>query len=136
MIEKPAQPQNIAQPPQTAPEQAPEEQEAQQPNSGPGFLSPIGILIMFSAVFFDLISFLIMCFGFDDVGILDAMALFFVGGLMFISSGSMTTTKGGKKIMGKMLKRVGLTTFIELIPYVGGISPSWTIAAFLHLRNK
>jgi len=112
----------------------------EQAKNNPSMLSPVGIMLLISAVLLDLAGLIILCFGLDDFGILDALGLIFIGGLMFMSSGDITATKGAKKVLkkagGKVLKRAGLSFLGELIPYFGGIAPCWTIAVILHFRNK
>ncbi|MBL7150848.1 hypothetical protein ISS86_02875 [Candidatus Microgenomates bacterium] len=116
-----------------------EEEEKEEKNS-PSILSPIGVIMLIFAILLDLAGLIILCFGLDDLGILDVLGLIFVGGLMFMSARDMTVTKGAKKALkkvgGKVLKRVGLSFLGELIPYFGGIAPCWTIAVILHFRNK
>lgn len=115
-----------------------EEEEAPEPQEqgGTGFLSPAGVLMFLTAGIIDLIGLIILLFGLDDFAILDVIGLVFIGGLMFISSGSMTETKGSKNIKNKILKRLGLSFLVEIVPVLGSLSPSWTIAVFLHLKNQ
>jgi hypothetical protein len=118
----------------------PQKESAEEPASdsgtGSNFLSPISLIMFFFAGLIDLAGFLLLLTGLDDLGILDILGLIFVGGLMFISSGSMTDTKGSQQIKKKLFKKLGLAFLFEIIPYVGGLSPSWTIATYKHLKGK
>ena len=113
--------------------------EEQEKNSA-SILSPAGIIMLIAAVLIDLAGLIILCFGVDDLGILDVLGLVFIGGLMFIQSGEITGTKGAKKALkktgGKVLKRIGLSFLGEVIPYFGGLAPCWTLAVYFHFRNK
>ena len=128
--------------------QEPEEEtpEGEEPlGKGMGNLfSPYGLLLFTLAGIFDLIGlilFILNLFGIpiDDLGILDITALIFVGGLMFIGSGEVITTtktqKAVKKLGGKILKRLGLSFLIELIPVVGSAAPCWVLAVYFHLKR-
>jgi len=103
-------------------------------------LSPIGIIMLIFAILLDLAGLILLCFALDDLGILDVLGLIFIGGLMFMSSGDVTATKGAEKVLkktgGKVLKRVGLSFVGELIPYFGGVAPCWTLAVYFHFKNK
>ncbi len=120
------------------------EEKTSESNILGSLLSPIGIIMLLAAGMIDLIGFLIMCFGLDDLGIMDIIGLIFVGGLMYIHSGSITsgkkdkktTKKTTKKVGGKIFKRLGLSFLVEIIPYLGSLVPSWTIAAYSHLKNS
>ena len=124
-------------------EEKPEEEkleEAPEIRSAGNFLSPVGIMMLLIAGTIDLIGLVILCFGLDDLGIMDIIGLIFVGGLMYFTSGSITATKGAqktaKKLGTKILKRLGLSFLGELIPYFGGIAPCWIIAVYFHLRGS
>ncbi len=81
------------------------------------------------------------------LGILDITGLIFVGGLMFLHSGTITK-KGGmqeagtimgeetEKLAKKKLKRLGLSFLGEIIPYFGNLAPLWTITVYFHLKGK
>ena len=114
--------------------------EEEQEENKSSILSPAGIIMLIVAVLIDLAGLIILCFGLDDLGILDVLGLVFIGGLMFVQSGEITSTKGTKKALkkagGKVLKRVGLSFLGELIPYFGGIAPCWILAVYFHFKNK
>jgi hypothetical protein len=76
------------------------------------------------------------CFGLDDLGIIDIIGLFVIGGWMLSRSGQIIGTKGAKKAGGKIFKRLGLSFFGELIPYFGGIAPCWILAVYFELKSK
>jgi hypothetical protein len=104
-----------------------------------GLLSPIGLIAVSIAAIVDIIGLVILCFGLDDLGIMDIIGLIFVGSLMLVSSGSITSTSGAqktaKKIGTKIFKRLGLSFLGELIPYFGGAAPCWTLAVYFHFRS-
>jgi hypothetical protein len=87
------------------------------------------------ALFLDLGGFVILCCGLDDLGILDIIGLFFLGSLMYLRSGTITTTSRAKKIASKLFKRIGLAFLIEIIPFLGNIAPCWTLAVYYELRG-
>ena len=113
-----------------------EDENVSSPYTRPDFISPIAIIMFLVALFFDLISLVLLMFALDDFGILDLLALVFVGGLMLIHSGSITGTSGLEKIKKKMMKRLGLSFLIEIIPIVGSACPSWTVAVYYHLKGE
>lgn len=45
-------------------------------------------------------------------------------------------SKSAKKLLINLLKRLGLTTIAEIIPYLGDVAPGWTIASYLHLKDS
>lgn len=49
--------------------------------------------------------------------------------------GKVVLTKGAKKLLTKLLKRLGLGLLTEIIPYVGDVAPAWTIAVYYHLNS-
>jgi hypothetical protein len=55
--------------------------------------------------------------------ILDFVGLILIGGWILFSGG---TIPG--KIASRLLTRVGLAFLVESIPFLGDISPSWTLA--------
>ncbi|MFH1656268.1 MAG: hypothetical protein ABH956_00655 [Candidatus Nealsonbacteria bacterium] len=106
-------------------------------------------LVMFSlAGILDIIGFLLLCFALDDLWILDTTGLILIGSWMFFRTGSIPTSKRlrqnkqnptseiKKKMGRKILKRLGLAFFIEAIPWIGGLVPSWTIAVYFELKNN
>ena len=93
--------------------------------------SPEGILMLLVAGILDflgLILFFLSWLGGDDYGLLDVLGLFIIGGWMFMRTGTFSATK-------KSIKKIGLTFGIELIPFLGGITPSWIIAVYRELKN-
>ena len=92
----------------------------------------------------DLIGFLLLCFALDDFGILDIAGAIIIGGLMYATKGEANLGKKtkksptkslAKKALKKALTRLGLSFIIEIIPILGALAPSWTIATFLHLKD-
>jgi len=55
--------------------------------------------------------------------ILDFMGLILIGGWILFSGGMIPG-----KIASRLLSRVGLAFLVESIPFLGDISPSWTLA--------
>jgi hypothetical protein len=45
-------------------------------------------------------------------------------------------SKSAKKLLINLLKRLGLTTIAEIIPYLGDVAPGWTVASYLHLKDS
>ncbi len=131
-----SQHENLETPEQEAPQEEQQEEEVGLESGGFKFISPMAMLMFLTAGIIDLIGFIIACVGLDDFWILDITGLVVVGGLMFVDSGAITGTGKSKEAVKKMLKRLGTTELIEIIPWVGGISPSWLVAVFLHLKNK
>lgn len=96
---------------------------------------PEGILLLCVAGLLDAIGFIFFLFfwlGIDDYGILDIIGTVIIGGWLLIRTGS---SKGTQDIAKKTLKRFGFTFAIELIPFLGGISPSWTILVWKELKG-
>ena len=98
---------------------------------------PEGILLLCVAGLLDIVGFmffLLSWLGIDDYGILDIIGLVIIGGWLLIRTGSVKSTKGAQDIAKKTLKRFGFTFLVELIPFLGGISPSWTILVWKELK--
>ncbi len=49
--------------------------------------------------------------------------------------GKVVLTKSAKKLLTKLLKRLGLGLLAEIVPYLGGVAPAWTIAVYYHLNS-
>lgn len=96
-------------------------------------LSPTLIVILPIAIFLDVTSWILLLFGMDDWGILDLLGIIFIDGWLLFKGGKGLTSSGKKKglidrlFTGKFSRFITPTT-IELIPYIGAISPTWTIA--------
>lgn len=97
-----------------------------------GITSPEGVLMLCVAGILDSIGLIILCFGLDDVGILDITGLCIITSWLFMRTGRISVTKDSQKI----LKKIGLTTIIEIIPWLGGLAPSWTILVWKEMRGK
>ena len=94
---------------------------------------PEGILLLCVAGLLDAIGFvlfLLFWIGVDDYGILDIIGVVIIGGWMFVRSGG-----SNKNIMKKGLKRFAVAFGIELVPFLGGICPSWTILVWKELKG-
>jgi len=119
--------------------------------SSPGFLME-AIIIFPVAILLDLIGFMLLFFLLDDFWILDIIGLVVIGSWMLFRQGHVTIpkktakkiekkaleqlTKTTKKTEKKFLKRFGLAFLGEIIPYIGGIAPCWTLAVFFELKNN
>ncbi len=103
--------------------------------------SPEAILMLTAAGILDLIGliFFILSFVFG-IGIplswiLDVTGLIILGTWMYWRSGSVTVTKGTKKIISKTSKRLGLAFLGEIIPFFGDVAFCWTLAVYLELKK-
>ncbi len=95
---------------------------------------PEGILLLCVAGLLDAMGFalfLLSWLGLDDYGILDIIGAVIIGGWLLIRTGP---SKGTTDIARKTLKRFGFTFAIELVPFLGGISPSWTVLVWKELK--
>jgi hypothetical protein len=45
-------------------------------------------------------------------------------------------SKSSKKLLTKVLKRLGLGFLAEIIPWVGDVAPGWIIPVYLHLKDS
>ena len=96
---------------------------------------PEGILLLCVAGLLDSIGFVLFLFswmGIDDYGILDIIGAVIIGGWLLMRTGA---SKGTQDVAKKTLKRFGFTFAVELIPFIGGISPSWTILVWKELKG-
>jgi hypothetical protein len=106
-----------------------------------GFLSP-GAIIMFPlAIVLDIIGLIFFILSMIGVGIpcswlLDLAGLLTVGLWIFFRSGALKGSKGVEKLAKKALKRLGAATLVEVIPFVGDISPSWTWLVWKELKES
>lgn len=96
--------------------------------------SPEGLLMLSVAATLDFIGFILFCFcwlGIDDYGILDILGMIIIGGWLFLRKGTGSALEAGKR----GFKRFSIASLIEMIPFFGGISPSWTILVWKELKN-
>jgi len=104
------------------------------------FFSPEAIVMLFVAVILDLIGLALVIFALDDFFITDIAGLFIIGGWMFLRVGHVTTArkirKKGKKMGRRVFKRLDLASLIEMIPWVGGLVPAWTLAVYFEIKNN
>ena len=107
-------------------------------------ISPEGVLMFFIAGVLDSVGLVFFVLSFFGIGIplsfvLDILGFIIIGGWIFIRTGQIKTTKktaeAAKKIAKKAGKRFGITFLVELIPFLGDISPSWLILVFFELKN-
>ena len=99
---------------------------------------PEAIIMLPFAMMLDLIGFVLICFLLDDFGLLDIIGTVFIGGWMLMRFGGWSGKPGkkGKKMGRKIMKRLGITLGIELMPWLGGLIPGWTLAVFFELKNN
>ena len=111
------------------------------------FLAPDAVIMLIIGLALDAGG--ILCFILDltivgaAIGVplssaLDVIGLFsFSAWILFIRKGSAEDLTKGKlgSVLKKLLKRVGLPTFLESIPIVGDILFSWVGAVYLEVKN-
>lgn len=93
-------------------------------------VSPEGVIMLFCAGLLDLSGWVLLLFGLDDFGVTDVLGIFFIGGWAFLRFGN---SSFGMKSTGK---KFIIALIIELIPWVGSLSPSWTIFVISVLRKN
>lgn len=86
------------------------------------------ILLPFFAML-DLIGWVLICFGADDFGITDALGFLIGGSYVLFSGGKLPDPK---KTGFKFFTTLG----IEMFPYIGSISPTWTLWFLNNLQEK
>lgn len=96
--------------------------------------SPEGILMLTIAIMIDGIGFIIFLLGtwfaIDDYGSLDIFGMITIGGWMYLRSNSLN----GAAIK-KGFRRFITSSIIELVPFLGGASPSWTWLVYKTLKS-
>ena len=123
------------------PDQKQEQKEESSIAKSTGNLTGPEAVAMFAiAVLLDLVGLVLLCFALDDFWITDAIGAVLIGGWMFFRMGRVITTKRAGKVVKKsgkkILKRLGLSFFVEIVPWVGGIAPCWTLAVYFELKNN
>ena len=130
------------------PEEESEEEESEEEESGEevsaphigNFFSPDAVLMLALAAILDIIGYILIYFGLDDFWITDAIGVISIGGWMFFRTGHVTITKKGKKMIQKtgrkIAKRLGLSFLVEIIPWLGDVSPSWFLAVYFEIKNN
>lgn len=114
----------------------------QSDSDGGGITSPEGVLMLFVALFFDIIG-IVLNICFDLNAISDAFAIVIIG-IWFLSrtgdiKSSFSKGKGGEQNMeledmiGKVLKKFGITYLIKIIPFVGSFLSLWTYRVWKEL---
>ena len=108
---------------------------SQTGDSSGGLTSPEGILLLCVAGLLDVIGFGLFLFSWlaiDDYGILDIIGTVIIGGWMLLRTGS---TAGIEKVAKKSGKRFAIAFGIELVAFLGGACPSWTILVWKELKR-
>jgi hypothetical protein len=105
-----------------------------QPKKSFNFTSPEALIMGLLAVSLDLIGYVLLLTALDDFWLTDIVGVLFIGSWVLIRGGGTKGLKGKKGIPG--LKNFGIASLIEVVPYVGSISPSWTIMVYKELKNN
>lgn len=111
------------------------------------FLTVEAIIMLPTALLFDVIGLILFILSFFKIGIpisliFDVIGLIVFGGWMLIRAlikgqgVGIVTTKRGRRALGKFLKRLGLSFLGEIIPFFGDIAPCWSLAVYYTLRDK
>lgn len=104
------------------------------PKKSFNFTSPETIMMMSLAVCLDLTGYVLILAVLDDFWLTDIAGILIMGSWIFIRSGGKRIPTKSKGIPG--LKRFGLATLIEVIPYIGSLCPSWTIMVYKEIKNN
>jgi len=93
------------------------------------------------ALILDLSGILLICFGLDDFGILDAIGIVFIN-LWLLLRGKKFVENTGRGSAVNNLKKFFtaketkfLTGFVEMVPYLGSILPLWTLTVLFNLTE-
>ena len=86
-------------------------------------INPETIIILPFAIMIDAIGVVLICFGLDDFGITDTIAMVTLGAWVWFRKG--INVKIAKKDFKRGLKFLG-TTLAEYVPYLGAL-PFWTL---------
>jgi len=112
---------------------AEESEEGQAESKGGNFTSPEGILMLSIAAVLDGIGLMLFIVGtwvaIDDYGMLDIFGMVVIGGWMFARSGVNATA------VKKGIRRFVTSSAIELVPFLGGASPSWVWLVYKTLKD-
>jgi hypothetical protein len=120
-----------------AKENSAKEEEGFKVRSMVSLTGPEAVAMFMIAFTLDAIGWLLLLFLLDDFFILDIIGFILIGGWLFFRTGNIPTTLKNRKGIGKKLsKRLGLSTIIEMIPWIGDLVPSWTIAVYYELKNN
>lgn len=99
-------------------------------------------LIMLPLAFgLDAASWLLLALGLDDFGLLDIVGVTFIGTWLFFKKGKAPQKGGGglgllepiKKIFTGKYTKFLVPIFTEITPYLGAISPTWTLSVYFNL---
>ena len=111
--------------------------------SYPNFLAPDALLMMTIGGMLDLggvicliltLAIVTAPIGLAISAILDILGLvLFSAWTLFLRSG--TVSGKSVKVVGKLLKRVGLPFLVESIPILGDVAFSWMVTAYLEVKN-
>jgi len=95
------------------------------------FATPEAILMFLFAGLLDAVGYFLLLFGFDDFWITDIIGAIIIG-LWMLSRGSSPL----KLKKSSRLKRWGISTLVEAVPYLGDIMPSWILVVYFELKNN
>lgn len=123
-------------------EEEPEEETAAEDTGRMGrLLSPEGVIMMLLAILLDLTGVILFCVGLDDCGATDIIGIIFIGGWIFFRSRSLKVTSGAAKTISKATEWAKRSKWLrplcvgmELIPFWGGVAPSWIILVYNELQ--
>jgi hypothetical protein len=110
-----------------------------------GFSVIIIVLLMILAPLFDFIGIILFILSLLGVGIpfsfvLDIIAGAVIGILLYLfnqsTAGIEKGLKGFIQFLSKIAPRFGATLGAELLPFLGDISPSWTILVIVEIIDK
>jgi hypothetical protein len=93
------------------------------------------------ALILDLSGILLICFGLDDFGILDAIGIVFINlwlllrGKKFVENTGRGSALSNLKNFFTAKETKFLTGFIEMVPYLGSILPLWTLTVLFNLTE-
>jgi len=93
--------------------------------------TPEAILMFLFAGLLDGIGYLLLIIGLDDFWITDIIGAIIIG-LWMLSRGSSPL----KLKKSSRLKRWGISTLVEAVPYLGDIMPSWILVVYFELKNN
>lgn len=105
--------------------------------------TPEAFFMLPFAMFIDLIGIILVCFGLDDFGITDIIAILFINTWLLLRGKQTSYKKQDKKgAMNKFKKLLSGKTskffmgqILELIPYLGSL-PFWTLLVLANLEEE
>ncbi len=104
-------------------------------------LTAESFIMLSLAIFIDLVSWLLLLCGLDDFGILDIIGTASIGTWLVFKKGKAPQKGGGglgllepiKKIFTGKYTKLLVPIVIEIIPYLGTVSPTWFLSVYFNL---